>query len=200
MGCVPGSKREKRFLRLTGLSPRGFLGLTAAAPLRVVVSPPLAAMSIYAAFGSENRTTALADEGKQANRPAGVGNAPLLVLTHHFPRRGKSALRSALGIISTSMQGTKRGAFPRAEGAVVRFSIPRSGIIKLIAQRAIPQPSAQRAVKPENPPAHRAGQVSELSPLDPRFHIICGEAATTTLGPVGPIKPKNPPAHGAGQS
>ena len=39
MGWVPGRRREKRFLRLTGLSPRGFLGLTAAASLRVVVSP-----------------------------------------------------------------------------------------------------------------------------------------------------------------
>ena len=110
MGCVPGSKREKRFLRWTGLSPRGFGGLTAAAPLRVVVSPPLAAMSIYAAFGSENLITALAGEGKQANRPAGVGNTPLLVLTHHFPRRGKSVLRSALGIISTSLHSTAKSS------------------------------------------------------------------------------------------
>ena len=32
------------------------------------------------------------------------------------------------------------------------------GIIKLIALRAIPQPSGQRPVKLKNPPAHRAGQ------------------------------------------
>ena len=30
--------------------------------------------------------------------------------------------------------------------------------------------------------------------------IICGEAATTTLGAKGPVKLKNPPVHRAGQS
>ena len=30
--------------------------------------------------------------------------------------------------------------------------------------------------------------------------IICGEAATTTLGAKGPVKLKNLPAHRAGQS
>ena len=34
----------------------------------------------------------------------------------------------------------------------------------------------------------------------PAFFIICGEAATTTLGAKGPVKLKNPPAHRAGQS
>ena len=33
----------------------------------------------YAAFGGENRTTGLSPVGKPYNRPAGVGNAPLLV-------------------------------------------------------------------------------------------------------------------------
>ena len=32
------------------------------------------------------------------------------------------------------------------------------GIIKLIARKGNPQPSARRAVKLKNPPAHRAGQ------------------------------------------
>ena len=32
------------------------------------------------------------------------------------------------------------------------------------------------------------------------FFIICGGAATTTLGAKGPVKLKNPPAHRAGQS
>ena len=123
-GLCSRKQERKRFLRLTGLSPRGFLGLTSAAPLRVVVSPPLAAMSIYAAFGSENRTTALAGEGKQANRPAGVGNAPLLVLTHHFPRRGKSALRSALGIISTSLHSTAKSS---PSGGKVVPKVPKGG-------------------------------------------------------------------------
>ena len=56
------------------------------------------------------------------------GNAPLLVPSvPPFPLRGKSP------------QGN-RGAFPSGVSPVVRFSIPRSGIIKLIAQRAIPPP------------------------------------------------------------
>ena len=33
----------------------------------------------YAAFGGENRTTGLLPVGKPYNRPAGEGNAPLLV-------------------------------------------------------------------------------------------------------------------------
>ena len=45
----------------------------------------------------------------------------------NFPLRGKSP------------QGN-RGAFPSGVSPVVRFSIPRSGIIKLIARRAIPSP------------------------------------------------------------
>ena len=46
----------------------------------------------------------------------------------NFPLRGKSP------------QGN-RGAFPSGVSPVIRFSIPQSGIIKLIARRAIPPPS-----------------------------------------------------------
>ena len=80
------------------------------------------------------------------------------------PRRGKFALRSASELISTSMHSTAKSSpsggkvvpkvpkgvhFQRPQGVllvfhgrspVVRFSIPRSGIIKLIARRAIPSP------------------------------------------------------------
>gem|GEM_PF-4964059 len=60
---IPGHKGVERFLRWTGLSPRGFLGLMGPSGPRVVVSPPLAAMSINAACGSENHTTAFSGEG-----------------------------------------------------------------------------------------------------------------------------------------
>ena len=42
------------------------------------------AASFYKTF-----TTALAGEGKQANRPVGDKNAPLLVLTHYLSPKGK---------------------------------------------------------------------------------------------------------------
>ena len=50
-----------------------------------------------AAGGSENQTTA----------PAARGNAPLWVLSHHFPRRGKFYRHSASRLINISMH---RGA------------------------------------------------------------------------------------------
>ena len=62
--------------RLTGLWPRGFLSLTAAMPLRVVEGAFkfIEGASLYKTF-----TTGLSPVGKPYNRPAGVGNAPLLV-------------------------------------------------------------------------------------------------------------------------
>ena len=58
--------------RLTGLSPRGFLSLTAAMPLRVVegASKFIEGASLYKTF-----TTGLLPVGKPYNRPVGVGNA-----------------------------------------------------------------------------------------------------------------------------
>ena len=57
---------------MTGLSPRGFLSLTAALPLRVVegASKFIEGASLYKTF-----TTGLSPVGKLYNRPAGVGNA-----------------------------------------------------------------------------------------------------------------------------
>ena len=53
----------------------------------------------------------------------------------------------------------------------------------------------------------RGGEISplrsapvEMTGMGAGFFIICGEAATTTLGAKGPVKLKNPPAHRAGQS
>ena len=57
---------------MTGLSPRGFLSLTAALPLRVVegASKFIEGASLYKTF-----TTGLSPVEKPYNRPAGVGNA-----------------------------------------------------------------------------------------------------------------------------
>ena len=89
----------------------------------------------------------------------------------------------------------------------------RNADFMLIAQGAIPPPSAPQALSPperseHNPPptgGHnlRPGGPSTflVTPLlhNPRrqprpFFIICGGAATTTLGAKGPVKLKNPPA------
>ena len=69
--------------------------------------------------------------------------------------------------------------------------------------RAIPQPSARRAVKLKNPWARKGPSIlrtffrnpstQPAAPAAPLF-LICGEAATTTLGPQGPVKLTNPPA------
>ncbi len=65
------------------------------------------------------------------------------------------------------------------------------------------QPSRRRRVKLKNLKNPRAGGPSTFSfttlLYNPRrqphpFFLICGEAATTTLGAKGPVKPKNPPA------
>ena len=76
----------------------------------------------------------------------------------------------------------QKGCISIGRNPVVRFSIPRSGIIKLIARRAIPPPSGQRPVAP--------------------FYTTCAvrrapfyfaaPAATTTLSHEVAVKPKNP--------
>ena len=68
-----------RVLSLTGLSPRGFLSLTAALPLRVVVG----------ALKGASINAALRQQEKPYNRPAGRGNAiPLWWLAPPpFPRK-----------------------------------------------------------------------------------------------------------------
>ena len=93
----------KRFLRLTGLSPRGFLGLTALSGLKVVVAA--GAASIYAACRQRWWT----------------------------PLKMKGAMM------------IKPRSRPAGEARLYGFFIPRSGITKLIARRAIPQPSAPQA-------------------------------------------------------
>ena len=63
-------------------------------PLRVVVGAfwKYKGASLYKTF-----TTGLSPVGKPYNRPAGVGNAPLLVAgATTFPRRGDFILRYAL--------------------------------------------------------------------------------------------------------
>ncbi len=78
---------------------------------------------------------------------------------HHFPRRGKFALRSALGLISTSMHSTAKSSpsggkvvpkvpkgvhFLRAIGAVVWFFLCYCPICKLS-----PPPSTKRGPLPQ---------------------------------------------------
>ena len=79
----PVQRGGKRFLRLTGLSPRGFLGLTAALPLRGVVAA--GAVSIYAAC-RQRWWTPLKMKGammiKLGSRPAGEARL------YGFPFRG----------------------------------------------------------------------------------------------------------------
>ena len=103
----------------------------------------------------ENRTTGLTPDG----------NAPLFPCGD-FPRRGKFALRSALGIISTSMHSTAKSSpsggsgalapkgvhfqrpqggllvFPRPPGRLYGFRCQRQHIYSSPPKAAIPQPSA----------------------------------------------------------
>ena len=118
--------------------------------------------------GMENRTTA----------PSARGNAPLLVLTHHFPRRGKSALRSALGIISTSMHSTAKSSpsggkvvpkvpkgvhFQRPQGGCTVFAA--KGSIYTHRRQSIPQPSATQPLSNLRTLRPKAGQ--SLEPFAP---------------------------------
>ena len=138
--------RARKVLKIDRPSVGGFGGLTAAAPLRVVVSTD-----------GDEYICCLRRQENLYNRASPAGNAPLLSPAATSPPEGEilAALcfemlmnseaesRANFPLRGKSPQGN-RGAFPRAVGAVVRFSIPRSGIIKLIARRAIPQPSATK--------------------------------------------------------
>ena len=64
-----------------------------------------------------------------------------------------------------------------------------------IAQGAIPSPSARQGCRPLSGSEHNPStQPAALAA--PPLLLICGEAATTTLGAEGPIKLKNPWAEG----
>ena len=141
--------------------------LTAAAPLRVVVSTD-----------GDEYICCLRRQENLYNRASPAGNAPLLSPAATSPPEGEILAALCFEMLMNSeaesranfpLRGkwcvsTKRGAFPRAEGAVVRFSIPRSGIIKLIARRAIPppfEPACRRQAEPSEPfePSRPLGRV-----------------------------------------
>ena len=99
-----------------------------------IKGPSFCRLTVYggnAAGGSENQTTA----------PAARGNAPLWVLSHHFPRRGKFSRRSASRLINISMhRGAKispsgggavgrRGCISNARRAVCLFSSGQSPVV-----------------------------------------------------------------------
>ena len=112
-----------------------------------------------------------------------VGNAPLFPYGD-FPRRGKFALCPAFELISISKHSAaktspsgggavgRRGAFPRAIGAVVWFSLARKGGCKGFI--------------------HNGGEAAHLHPLNP-LHLlnllnphaegVSIKAPTTTLAP-----------------
>ena len=91
-------------------------------------------------YPAENQTTGL--------RPMEMHPYPRL--RRYFPRRGKSALHSAFVLISISKHsaakicpsgeeaaaGGRRGAFPRAKGAVVWFSPPVRAVVKVLSKLA----------------------------------------------------------------
>ena len=112
----PGFKGFRRFKGFRG----GGIALRA-----MSILPPVGGS---AAIGSENHTTAPTARRKCTPIPA----------TQDFPRRGKFALYSALGLISTSKhsaakispsggdaaEGGRRGAFPRTQGRLACFPSP----------------------------------------------------------------------------
>ena len=63
-----------------------------------------------------------------------------------------------------------------------------------IAREGNPSPSAPQALSP--PERSDATLLHNLRRQPRPLFIICGEAATTTLGAKGPVKLKNPPAAG----
>ena len=107
--------------------------------------------------------------GKTVQPGSARGNAPLLVLTHHFPRRGKSSCHSSFVLIRNSKiraakispsggdvaAGDRRGAFPsrRRRGCTVlrakQSSLRRKDIN--CARRAPPQPLGLWPIKLKNP-------------------------------------------------
>ena len=144
-----------RFLRLTGPLGRRVLKFDG----------PLARGVWYRPSGDEFYNSA-SRNGKPYNRASPDGNAPLFPCGD-FPRRGKFALRSALGIISTSMHSTAKSSpsggkvvpkvpkgvhfqhpqggllvFPRPPGRLYGFRYQRQHIYSSPPKAAIPQPSA----------------------------------------------------------
>ena len=99
----------------------------------------------------------------------------LAVLCIEVLMKPKAERRADFPLWGKSPQGN-RGAFPSGVSPVVRFSIPRSGIIKLIAQRAIPPPL--------NP-------LNLLNLLNPHARRACPLAIPQPSGR-RPVKPKNP--------
>ena len=78
----------------------------------------------------------------------------LAVLCIEVLMSSEAGSRANLPLRGKSPQGN-RGAFPSGVSPVVRFSIPRSGIIKLIAQRAIPPPFEPSAPFEPSEPSRR---------------------------------------------
>ena len=108
----------------------------------------------------ENHTTGLRPEENKQTSLRSRKCTPFGASAPPFPRRGNFALRSAFGPISilrhsaakTSPSGGgavgRRGAFPRAAGAVLRFSLPMAALPPTGGnnthrrEAAIPPPSA----------------------------------------------------------
>ena len=103
----------------------GFLGLTAASPLRVVVSPRGAASRprfkgfrrlwwrssgaiIMAASRPKTFTTGLRPMANHTTAPAARWKCTPFGAVHHFPRRGKFSCRSAFEFISNSRYSAAR--------------------------------------------------------------------------------------------
>ena len=113
--------------------------------------------------------------GKTVQPGFARGNAPLLVLTHHFPRRGKSSCHSSFVLIRNSKirvakispsggdvaAGDRRGAFPsrRRRGFTV-LRAKRAGCRKAVINCARRAPSSPlNLLNPLNPlnPGPRSG-------------------------------------------
>ena len=74
-------------------------------------------------------------------------------------------------------------------GPVVRFSIPRSGIIKLIACRAMPSPlNLLNLLNPLNPHARRACPMA----IPPLLNLSAHNPSTQPAAPAAPHKEKAP--------
>jgi hypothetical protein len=136
--CYSRKQERKRFLRLTGLTPRGFGGLTAASPLRVEVSPPLAAMSIYAACGGRKTFTTGLRPGKTGQPPFRAMEMHPFCL-RHLPRRGRFALHSAFVLISISRHNIAKTSPSGGSGALapkgVNFHAPKARLYGFRCQR-----------------------------------------------------------------
>ena len=123
--------------------------------------------------------------GKTVQPGFARGNAPLLVLMHHFPRRGKFALRLAFMSCGTmhsvhSPTAKRGGRWCRRHqrGRRAKRASRRKAVISC-ARRALPSP------------------LNLLNPLNP-LNLSCGAAPWRHHNPRAGrrVKPKNPPAKG----